>query len=77
MISPIRNSHSRLTKMLRTAEVAELENSAVRVEQQVLRFDVPMTDSMRMNVGKRSAENIINKTGKIAESKKGFRVVGC
>ena len=48
----------RLTKMFRTAEVAELENSAVGVQQQVLRFDVPMTNSMRMNVGKRSGERI-------------------
>ena len=51
--------------MFRTAEVAELENSAVGVQQQVLRFDVPMTNSMRMNVGKRSGENRISKTGKV------------
>ena len=48
----------RLTKMFRTAEVAELENSTVGVQQQVLRFDVPMTNSMRMNVGKRSGERM-------------------
>ena len=48
--------------MFCTAEVTELENSAVRVEQEVLRFDVSMTNSVRMNVGKRSGEreNIIN-----------------
>ena len=49
---------SKLTKMFCTAEVAELENSTVRVEQQVLRFDVPVTNSMRMNVGKRPRERM-------------------
>ena len=39
--------------MFCTTEVTELENPAVRVEQKVLRFDVAMTDPVRVDVGKR------------------------
>ena len=44
--------------MFCTAKVTELENSTVRVEQQVLRFDVSVANSVRMNVGKRSGEKM-------------------
>lgn len=42
-----------------TAEVAELENAAVWVEQQVLGLNVTMTDALRVDIGK-STEQLIN-----------------
>ena len=45
--------------MFCTTKVTELENSAVRVQQKVLRFDVTMTNSMRVNVRERPATNTL------------------
>ena len=42
--------------MFCTTEVTELENSAVRIQQKVLRFDVAMTNPMRVDVGQRPEE---------------------
>ena len=38
-------------KMLGAAKVTELENSAVWVKEQVLRFDIAVADSVRVDIG--------------------------
>ena len=55
--------------MFCTTKVTELENSAVRVQQKVLRFDVTMTNSMRVNVRERPATEYIS--SRLGEAVKG------
>ena len=44
--------------MLGTAKVAQLENPTVRVEQEVLRFNVTVADTVRVDVGQGPKELI-------------------
>lgn len=45
-----------LDEDLRAAKVAKFEDTGVGVEKKVLRLNIAVTDSLRMNVGKRAKE---------------------
>lgn len=45
--------------MLGAAEVAQLEDARLGVEQQVLRLDVPVADAQRVDVGQ-AAEQLVH-----------------
>lgn len=55
----VRNIGLVLNENLGTAKVAELENAAVWVEQQVLWLNVTMTNALRVDIGK-CTEQLIN-----------------
>ena len=46
-------------KVLRGAEIAQFQNGRFRIEQQILRLDVPVADAQTVNVGQ-SAEQLVH-----------------
>ena len=47
-------------QMFGAAEVTKFENSTVGIQQQILRFDVAVTDAVGVNVGKWSEQHLVS-----------------
>jgi hypothetical protein len=52
----VRNVGLVLDEYLCTAEIAQLQNTAVGIEEQVLRLNVSVTDALTVNVGERTEQ---------------------